>query len=170
MNHLSPRNNLLLTNLENIIPDKIDSLDSKRNLNCTCPKILIVDDEVSNRMILANYCRRVSLLSEEAKDGKEAIDKVSTYQDKYQCCRSYLLILMDSNMPQMSGEEASMKIRTLLNDEENRNILIVCVTANAEINLNSLKEKEIRKIYDEIVYKPLSFDKFKKICDSYIYS
>lgn len=70
--------------------------------------VLIADDEVPNRrtmgMVFHNTCGDVQI--DQAGNGKELLDAVSTNPDKYG------LIVTDCNMPYMSGPEAVFKIFT----------------------------------------------------------
>ena len=72
-------------------------------------KILIVDDNMTNRMmlqaLLENFANENNLVFEldEASDGHEAVDKCNQTE--------YALVLMDINMPNMNGVEASSIIR-----------------------------------------------------------
>jgi len=133
---------------------------------CQCPKILIVDDEVSNRNVLTNYCKRLNLLSEQAVNGLQALEYVEKYSTLHDCCHSYKMILMDSNMPIMNGEESSMKIRTLINNLNEQMPIIICVTANAMNYKDNLKD-DFRNVYDDIYFKPIRFDAFKEILHKY---
>jgi len=132
---------------------------------CSCPKILIVDDEIGNRKVISNYCNRLNINSEEAINGLEALEKVENFLIKYSCCPNYILILMDSNMPMMNGEESSLKIRSFIKNQGQGMPIIICITANAtnykEDFPNSLT------IYDELYYKPLTFGTFKSIVQHY---
>jgi len=67
-------------------------------------RVLLVDGEAANRAIAAGYLQRIGCLMEEAIDGHQAVDKFQPGQ--------YDLILMDLQMLQMDGYEASRQIRT----------------------------------------------------------
>ena len=139
----------------------------KSRLECNCPKILIVDDDVSNRFVLANYCKKVAIRYDEAKDGEEAIEKVTNYQTSINCCINYKLIFMDYNMPKMNGDEAAIEIKKYVKVNFGIDILIIGLSGN------NLEEGVFRsftgsKLFDTIVEKPLTFEKFKYVLYSYI--
>ena len=127
--------------------------------NCNCPKILIVDDEVNNRFVLCSFCKKAEILFDEANEGIEACDKVFSFSRKYECCKTYRLILMDSNMPVMNGEDASLNIRNFYDKLGSPPPQIYFVTANSDQNEVIKRRKEF--IYDKILNKPVSHEVFK---------
>lgn len=82
--------------------------------------ILVVDDNEVNRRVACLFLRSWGAEVQEAKDGKIARDK-AVY-------KKYDLILMDLQMPVMSGLEATQAIRA---EGLNRNTPIFALTANA---------------------------------------
>jgi PAS domain S-box-containing protein len=94
-------------------------------------RILLVDDVETNRMLAALLLRRAGHVVDTANDGLTAIDAVSR--------NDYDLVLMDVQMPDMDGYEATSRIRAFRSDK--RTIPIVAMTANA-------MEEDIRRCYD----------------------
>ena len=66
-------------------------------------KILIVDDESSQRAGLAGMVKAWSMLAETASDGSDALDKLATFQPD--------VIVTDLNMPHMDGYELLKALR-----------------------------------------------------------
>jgi DNA-binding NtrC family response regulator len=66
-------------------------------------KILIVDDESSQRAGLAGMVKAWGMLAETASDGSEALDKLPTFQPD--------VIVTDLNMPHMDGYELLQAMR-----------------------------------------------------------
>ena len=74
------------------------------------PRVLVVDDNDFNRMIVAAMLQTESIRFLEAKDGQEAVDFVLKHDGKG---FPFKLVLMDCNMPVMDGWQASRKIHEL---------------------------------------------------------
>jgi len=82
-------------------------------------RILVVDDNKENRLLLRDLLSQVGFSILEAKDGEEAIKLFSQWQPHF--------IWMDIRMPVMDGYEATHKIRELPGGAE---VKIVAVTAS----------------------------------------
>ena len=92
-------------------------------------KILIVDDDPINIMILEKYMQFFQLEYLTAMNGIEAIEVV---EREILCNNNEILaILMDCNMPVMDGFKAAENIIELLKNNKKAEIPIIAVTANA---------------------------------------
>lgn len=105
-------------------------------------KILIAEDNDSN-YILMTYTLRGKYEIERARNGKEAIQMVST--------GAYDLVLMDIKMPIMDGLEATEKIKAAF-----PNLPVVALTANV---FDIDKENAKRAGCDAFIPKPVNRDK-----------
>lgn len=74
-------------------------------------KVLIVDDNVNNRIILEQMLLLKGISTKQAKNGFEALQFLASGE-------KYDLILMDYHMPYMDGLETIRKIRESFNDNE----------------------------------------------------
>lgn len=70
-------------------------------------KILIVDDSFAARMYLANLLDDQDCFLHFAGDGKEALDKIKTYNPD--------LMIIDLLMPEMDGTEVLKRLRSINN-------------------------------------------------------
>lgn len=84
-------------------------------------KILIVDDEPLNRLFLVDLLKMHSLEPTEAVNGKEAIEQWLS--------NDFFAILMDIQMPEMNGIDATRIIRQKEREEGRPKTPIIAVTA-----------------------------------------
>jgi signal transduction histidine kinase/CheY-like chemotaxis protein len=111
------------------------------NTNLT-GKILLVEDDRINRIIVEKKLRLDGFEVDMAINGKEAIEKFSRNQ--------YDLILMDIQMPVMSGLEAIKVIRGV---DNGKNIPIVALTA---LSQQAEKETIMQHGFDLYLLKPIN--------------
>ncbi|MDR3549363.1 MAG: hybrid sensor histidine kinase/response regulator [Candidatus Pacebacteria bacterium] len=95
---------------------------------CSCAQVLIVDDEATNRAVLAHYLKSISVTSEGVENGSEAVVYVKQ-RIMSECCNKYKLIIMDINMPIMDGTEATAILMKLFEANPALKTPIVAVTA-----------------------------------------
>jgi CheY-like chemotaxis protein len=105
-------------------------------------KILLVEDNIINKNITLLTLRPQVQSIDTASNGKEALDMFGT--------TNYDLILMDIQMPVMSGLVAAEKIRAL-ESTTNTHIPIIAITANAMIGD---MEKCLSAGIDDYISKP----------------
>ena len=118
-------------------------------------KILLVEDNLINQKITHLTLKPLVNSIDTASNGKEALDKFGT--------TAYDVILMDIQMPVMSGLVAAEKIRAL-EASTNTHVPIIAITANAMIGD---KEKCISAGIDDYISKPFQpsalIEKIKKV-------
>ncbi len=86
--------------------------------------ILLVDDNDVNLIVASNYLKKWLFKVRTAENGKEALDLIAQ--------KAFHLILMDLQMPEMDGYEASLKIREM-SEPYFKEIPIIALTASAMI-------------------------------------
>ncbi|MCK5311097.1 MAG: response regulator [Desulfobacteraceae bacterium] len=89
----------------------------------TKTKILLVEDNKTNRMLLSIILKKNGYLIDTAVNGVDALEKLKTI--------TYDLVFMDLQMPVMGGLEATRKIRSSQSDVLNHKVPIIAMTANA---------------------------------------
>lgn len=87
--------------------------------------ILIVEDKRINMEIVKGFLEDTELIIDEARNGKEAVEKFSNSAEG-----TYDLIFMDIRMPVMKGDEATSYIRKM-ERSDSQLIPIIAMTANA---------------------------------------
>jgi signal transduction histidine kinase/ActR/RegA family two-component response regulator len=85
--------------------------------------VLIADDDELNRLLLTTVLKGFGMLSDEACDGREALNKVTS--------GNYDILLTDIQMPELSGLELVKEIRKLSDDIRSK-IPVIALTANIE--------------------------------------
>lgn len=87
--------------------------------------ILLVEDKRINMEIVKGFLEDTELVIEEARNGREAVEKIKSAQEG-----KYDIIFMDIRMPVMKGDEATRIIRSM-EREDCKKIPIIAMTANA---------------------------------------
>ncbi len=142
---------------QTITAQKIEELKQKEKIHKDLKdlKILLVEDNLINQKITLLTLKPLVHSIETASNGKEALDRFGI--------TSFDLILMDIQMPVMSGLVAAEKIRAL-ESVTNSHVPIIAITANAMIGD---KEKCLSAGIDDYISKPFQpaalIDKIKKI-------
>ncbi|MBO7419781.1 MAG: response regulator [Spirochaetaceae bacterium] len=113
-------------------------------------KVLVVDDNVVNLKVASGLLATHGIIPVTATSGFDAL--TALHQQKFD------LVFMDHLMPEMDGIETTQAIRKLQND--NRNVIIVALTANAMTNM---KEQFIKEGMNDFLAKPIEKDKFNEI-------
>ena len=113
------------------------------------PRILIVDDNEDNRDVLARRLKRNGFEVTMAAGGQEGIDKATDGRPD--------LILMDMNMPDLDGWEATKKIR-----ENGSCVPIIALTAHA---MDGDRERAIEVGCSDYHTKPIEMDKLLELIE-----
>ncbi|ORX63039.1 hypothetical protein DM01DRAFT_1331130 [Hesseltinella vesiculosa] len=129
-----------------------------------CPPInvLIVEDNIINQAILSTWMKKHKIQYEVASDGKQAVDK---WQNG-----AFHLILMDIQLPVMSGIDATKTIRAMEKDEKigvltetsdqfKSPVIIVALTASS---LESDRQAALAAGCNDFLTKPVSLEWLEK--------
>ena len=110
-------------------------------------KILIVDDNRINQVVTQRILEQKGFQCDICDNGKDAVEKVKT--------QYYDLVLMDVNMPGISGLEASLLIR-----EFNKHVPIVALTA---VEIEEIREEILHAGMNDIIVKPYDTSVFYQV-------
>ena len=103
-------------------------------------RLLVVDDNADNRLLLVSILTNAGLHVQEAENGLQAVELFQQYHPH--------LIWMDMRMPVMDGYQATAKIRQLPNGKD---VKIVAITASA---FREQHDDIINAGCDAVVHKP----------------
>ncbi|MGN7613626.1 transporter substrate-binding domain-containing protein [Magnetococcales bacterium HHB-1] len=104
------------------------------------PRILVVDDVITSRVLLRRLYHEVGITPKEAANGLEAVEIFNTWKPH--------LIWMDMQMPVMDGIEATRKIRAI---SQQSKTVIIALTASS---LLDQQQNFLDSGCDDIVAKP----------------
>jgi signal transduction histidine kinase/CheY-like chemotaxis protein len=122
------------------VTNLIDRLEKTEGL------VLLVEDNPINQMVVLTELQELGITAHVVGDGNEAIQAVTN--------TDYVLILMDCQMPELDGYDATRAIRKI-EAKTGRHVPIVAMTANA---MQGDKEKCLAAGMDDYVSKPVDFE------------
>jgi hypothetical protein len=113
-------------------------------------RILIVEDNMMNVMVLRQFLEKWGVKTEVALNGLEGVKAVTnSYFDA---------VLMDIHMPEMDGIEATIQIRQMT-DERKRNVPIIALTAENEMQL---RQRVYEVGMNDYIFKPFNPEDLKE--------
>jgi len=153
--------NVLSENFVSLLEDKAPNLPLDEELVVWPEKtrILLVEDNITNQLVANGILDGMNLEAEVANNGLEAIEAVKNAQPPY------TVILMDCQMPEMDGYEATGVIKSGDLGEENAAIPIVAMTANA---MQGDKEKCLIAGMDDYLSKPINSKLLREMMEKYL--
>jgi len=114
------------------------------------PRILLVEDNIMNQKVALAILKNSGFSADIAENGKTAIEMLGK--------APYDIVLMDIQMPEMDGVEATKKIRSSASDFQN--IPIVAMTAHA---MKGDREYYLESGMDDYISKPIQREKLIEI-------
>lgn len=122
-------------------------------------RVLLVEDNEVNRKVAVRLLEKLQIQIDVAGNGREAVEKATT--------QTYDLILMDCQMPEMDGYEATEHIRNWEAQANRARTPIIALTAHA---LSGDREKCLAVGMDDYLSKPLKPDELKTMLLKWIHT
>jgi CheY-like chemotaxis protein len=126
-------------------PRPIVTRHAIRELRRGAVRILLAEDNITNQQVALGILRRLGHRVDGAANGKEALNALRSIP--------YDMVLMDVQMPEMDGLEATRAIRAAGGDVLNGEIPIIAMTAHA---MQGDRGKCLASGMDDYIAKPVS--------------
>jgi len=120
-------------------------------------RILLAEDNIINQKVALNMLKKFGYRAKAAADGKETIRALET--------APYDLVLMDCQMPEMDGYEATGEIRNPASKVLDHKIPVIAMTAHA---MDGDREKCLKAGMDDYLSKPIDPQKLFDMLDKWI--
>ncbi|MCD4697637.1 MAG: tetratricopeptide repeat protein [Bacteroidales bacterium] len=144
--------NFMFTILLDVDQSKKDKSKDRSNFKSKNHHILIAEDNLLNAQVIVAFLNRLGHTSEVASNGKEAL-KVLAKND-------FDAILMDIEMPEMDGLQATEAIRKGEYNVRNTEIPIVALTAHA---LKDYEDKSFAAGMNHYLTKPVDIEQLTNV-------
>jgi signal transduction histidine kinase/CheY-like chemotaxis protein len=122
-------------------------------------KILLVEDNPINQMVAQKMLEKLGITSKVANNGVEALKHLNQ--------ESFDLVLMDCQMPEMDGFDATREVRHIgIKSINQKQVPIVAMTANV---MSGDRERCIKVGMNDYIGKPVQLDKLEEVLRKWLH-
>jgi signal transduction histidine kinase/CheY-like chemotaxis protein len=114
------------------------------------PRVLVAEDNPVNQRVAVRMLERLGLGADVASDGYEAVESLGRQR--------YAVVLMDCQMPELDGFQATARIRA--REGANRRTPIIAMTASA---MRGDRENCLAAGMDDYLAKPVTIDNLRAV-------
>jgi CheY-like chemotaxis protein/anti-sigma regulatory factor (Ser/Thr protein kinase) len=136
-------------------PDRAQLLPVTQQKRPKGGRVLLVEDNMANQMVATLLLEKLGYLWDVVANGIEALDAIGR--------ASYDIILMDCDMPQMDGFQATQEVRKR-EQGTGAHVPIIAMTANA---MQGDRERCLAAGMDDYMTKPISREDLKAALDQW---
>jgi PAS domain S-box-containing protein len=120
-------------------------------------RVLVVEDNITNQIVARKILEKLGHRADVAANGLEAIASIAK--------EPYEIVLMDCQMPELDGLEATRRIRSGEAGQDRRNIPIIAMTAHA---MQGDREKCLEAGMNDYLPKPINATALAEALDRWL--
>lgn len=133
---------------------ELEIIDKYKDLIVDNKKVLLVDDNESSIKMITKLSNSFNIELDSVTSGKECLDKIRN-KEKYD------LILVDEDMPKLSGYDVIKKLK----DINNFNTPVILLTQNSNLEFSEI---HLNHGFADLLVKPINKNSLTKVYNKYL--